>query len=555
MLASLVAVALLGSHFSAVGQCLVPAYGCHGAEYIEHIPRDVLTSRFESFPLFLRILRLPLSIAEADHTYPPLLHVIAALWGSFVGNGIGAVLHLNLLYLLVLGLATGIATRRFSDLLGHGPASVWSSVLAGSTVVLLPAVFGASRRYYYDLPMAAWVTLAFMALCYTPVSVAAALLAAAATAAALLTKWTAGFYLVPLWLFAAVLALRESTWRLRLLAARNIAGAALMVVVLCSPVLVQSATLHHMVPSFFRSIGLEKLPTDIFPTNSFDCAIHQAVVPTESDQGVPSPPPSLGLGVLFYGRGIPRSVVGPLLSLALLVVMIVGLRGWKVLLVASAVCLPAMALFISPIIEPLDERFCLPIVPIAVVGVFAAWDRNQIRPLRIASGGLVVTVGLLQLAAWDGRLALGPKLTGRPSWEERGWSRLDRATCSPDEEYAAFARDACGPEDSRLVVSKESVIHVGIGWLLERECGPIHDAVHPEPDAMEILSEYLAAPDHARPLSLISSRNLESTLGLRPIRSVWLAKTAPPDPEMLFLYRVGGDLASAETCDGVRTAE
>ena len=537
LLVVVVVALVVASHVSAVHRCLVPAHGFLGAEYIEHAQRDALTERLVAYPLPLRIVRLPLFLAEADDTYPALLHVLAALWGSVLGSGIATTLHLNLVYLLALAAVVALATKRFAALLGPAPGGGWSCALAASTAILVPAVFGASRRYYYDFPMAVWVALALLALSYAPWSALAAFLAGLATAGALLTKWTAGFYLLPLWVFATVLAVRECSRQRRLAPLRNIVAAGLFVVVLCSPVLLRSWTLQTAAPGLFRVIGMEVGPTTVRQTNSFDCALGQAVVP-EGEVAIPAPAPAgIGQRIAFYADGIPQAVLGPMLTAALLGICLVGWRGRRTLAVTAGICAPAMVVFVSPLIEPLDERFVLPLVPLALIGAFAAWEQCPSRVLRIASGAVVVAAGLIQIASWDGRIGLGPGWTGRSSWEERGWNRLDRTACSPFDEYVALAEHACGAGDRDLVISERVLEHVAIRWLLVRRCGSLEESIHSERQVTSTLLGLATTPP-ARPLAVIGSQEAPDVMALRPARVVGLSRSELVGSASAYLYLV-----------------
>ena len=167
---AIIAVIVVGSHVLAVHRCTLPVYGYGGAEYIEHETRAQVAAKLDEIPLPLIPLSLPRLLQSTDAAYPAGLHVSAALWSSLFGGGIPSAIHLNLLFLLVLAVGVASATRNLPTVVGRDPGSGWASALAAATLLLTPTFFGSARRYYYDLPMAAWTTLAFAALCRFPLS-------------------------------------------------------------------------------------------------------------------------------------------------------------------------------------------------------------------------------------------------------------------------------------------------------------------------------------------------------------------------------------------------
>ncbi len=469
LLASVFAV-VVASHVAAVSRCPLPVYGDQGAEYLEHSFREQTCRVLEDRSLVGRLWRLPGDLAGQDETYPALLHLAAAAWGAVFGTDASAAIHMNLPLLLLLAASVAWATRRFPTVLGL-PACRWEVVAAASAAVpLLPAVFATARRYYYDLPSTALATLALAALLGLPRSTPAACLAAVATATALLTKWTAGFYLVGPWLLAAALVGLEVHRRRVTTPAARLVGAALLVVMLCSPALRNSRVVHGAVTPLAGVVGLG-WELDTTRGSSLDTALglgsETRSLELDGVEGVRT----LAGRVGFYGRGLVGSSLGPLVAAAILVSLGLGYRRWRLLVLAAALGAPPIGVLLLKV-DVLDERFLFGLLPLLMVAVGAGLDAAPWERARAAVGGALIGAGLLQLAAVDGRLDIGPTLTPRSPIEHRGWSLVDEVPCSPLEDYGELVRRACAvQEEGGVVVIVRGVAeHAAMVWMLERYC-------------------------------------------------------------------------------------
>ena len=537
---TIVAACVLLSHVSAVQRCALPIYGFDGAEYIEHGTRGHVLTELQALPVVLRPVALPRLLRAADSAYPPLLHVVAAYWGSIFGDGVRAAVHLNLVFLVMLATAVAVGTRHLANVVGPRPASWWAASLAACTVLLSPAVFGAARRYYYDLPMTAWIAVAFAALCRTPSSTPALFVASAATTGALLTKWTAGFALVPLWLLAGILALREPSAPRRKRSLVRLAIAALAVAILCLPVLLNSAMFRTSPGD--GADGLDPALATATQASSFDIALGQTGSLPGTEPGGAAQPTAIGQRLGFYGAGLVAAVLGPLVALALLAVISVGLPGWRPLLLALALCVPTLLMLVSPLVTITDERFILPIVPLMVAGSFAMWDRCPYRSPRLGVAGLLLVAGLVQLASWDGRLPLGPAWTGRSSLGCRGWSRLSDTLCSPERAYEELGVRACASAWSggEVIVAETACQHMGIAWMLDRACPEVGYRTVPAEVAADRLTQSHLDSSGVGPLSIVVSPNIAEPTWPEPHLQVWLPEDCNSPEDQLGLYLFGG---------------
>jgi len=469
---ALIAGVVLASHLASVHQCDLPQFGDTGAEYIEHQARQDALERVSGVGWLSQILLLPHHLSQLDGEYPALHHLLAACWGSLFGKGVAASVHLNLVFLAMLAVATAVVAHRIATVwtpegTGRQP---WTVALALVSLLACPAIFATARRYYYDLPMAAWCTVALAAVLLIPRSRGAGAVAAIAAACALMTKWTAGFYVVSVW-GLGLAQLLWPTWKgerarpaLQLLLA---GGLALM---LCLPAILQSAAGTSAVSSAAEMVGVQWEAGEKIH-GSLDHVVAQGA---RSDR--------LGLGsaegrrefvsrLRFYSVGLFRSSVGPLLVLALVVCAGAGRRGWRALAVSAAMAVIPLLLLVAWV-GIRDERFLVPMLPWFAAALGAAWSTCRTQAVRVGTLVAVALVAVLQVTAVDGRLPLPDAFIPRSPTEQRGWNRAGEIPCSPHEEIETFARAACGPAQRGGMVWIEGpvAVHHGLQLYLDRQC-------------------------------------------------------------------------------------
>jgi len=538
---AIVVAFVVGSHVLAVRHCALPVYGYEGAEYIEHRLRMDAVQEFEATPLALQPISVPRLFQTADGPYPLLLHICAALWGSAFGHGIPSVLHLNVLFLLALAVAVAIATRNLPTMLGRERGSPWSASLAASTILLAPTFFGSARRYYYDLPMAMWTTIVFAAFCRFPLSPMAVAVGTIASAAALMTKWNAGFSLVPVWLVAAVVTLRDPLPRRRWRTLRQLAAAGVAVVVLCSPVLFNSSLVRAVLAAPAEVLQLDSNWLEGERESSFDNSLVQARGYGDGSRGMP-PVEALS----FQARGLVECALGPMLAFALLVIAALGWKDWRTQLAVAVLCLPTVLLLSSPAIKVQDERFVLPCVPLLVAGCWLLWDRGRPRALRAATAVVVLLTGLIQLAAWDGHLSLGPRWTGRASTANRGWSRFGDTLCSPYAAYQSVAHGACEASwnGGSVLVARTACQHMGIAWMLEEACPEGGYRCIPDDEAANRVTTAVLEHSRRHPLSILVTTDRSSDEWPIPSERLWIAEDEKNPETTLGMYAFAASIAS-----------
>jgi len=529
-----VVVFVVCAHWMAVRACPVPVYGYDGAEYIEHSHRMDAVREVGAVPLWLLPVTMPRLLRNTDGPYPPLLYLGGAFWGALFGHGIPAAVHLNLLFLAILAAAVACATRDLPTMFGRPRGSAWSAALASSTILLTPAIFGSARRYYYDLPMVAWTMVVFAALCRSPVSLLAVAVGTVASAAALMTKWNAGFVLVPLWLIAAVVAVRDPEKGRRWRTLRQLAAGAVVVVVLCSPTLLNARGVRGVLALPAEALGFDTTELRAERESSLDNSLVQAA--GHGDGGLGMQPMA---ELAFYTEGLVQSALGPMLAVSLLVIALVGFRGWRALPIVAVVGLPTAVLLGSSSAPVQDERFILPCVPLLFVCCWSMWDLGRPKKLRGALAAAAVLAGLTQLAAWDHHLPLDPPWTGRASVALRGWSRPNDTPCSPHAGYQALAEAACEAyrRDGSVIVSYAACRNMGVWYSLNRACTEDGYGCFPGDEAVGRGLAALDDGDPRLPLSVIVAVDRAPDGWPDPAERVWIPQDEVHPRTALGLYR------------------
>lgn len=467
-----VGLAVLLTHIAAVHRCPLYEYGSRGAEYIEHTSRIWALERTADQSLVVQLLAVPFNVAALDFEYPALLHVVAAMWGRVFGEGLAATIHLNLVFGAVLALATGLAAREIARRFGRVEERLlpWVAAMASSTVLLLPAVFATARRYYYDLPMTTWCVVALVALLYLPRSRGAVVVAGGASAAALLTKWTAVFFLIPLWLggLAQLLSAERQPPRRETLRRWLLGG--LLTILLCVPVMVQTSGFQEALGGISEAVGSDWRPQ---PRSmpSLDVVLFRG----SEFVSLPTPPPSgqtmTGFVARFHVDGLVHSSFGPLLLLALAFCLAVGYRSWATTAVGLAFCAIPLAIHVF-IVEVRDERLLLPMLPWAVIMAALAWGSCPFGSVRALTWGLVGVAGVVQMAAVDGKLRLPDPWSMHSPEEHRGWVMAGDEECSPHEEIEAMSQEMCAMfrRGGRLMIDQEVSAHNGFDLYMQWHC-------------------------------------------------------------------------------------
>ncbi len=455
---------LLACHFRSVHRLPLARYGFNGAEIIEHVQRYRAIEATSGSSWWERLWYLGSDLRHLDGVYPALLHLLAAAWAELVGRDISSSIHINLLFLLLLSGATaGLAWEigENSPLFRRG--GWWGGIL----VLLFPAVYGTALRYYYDLPMTAWVALALLAWLKAPVSLPWAVVAGLATGAALLTKWVAALHLLPCLPLALLMLRRKkkaggSRWTVP---GRIFVASALALLPIL-PLLTSSQAwrvMWHKGES--ASFGLGAMTGSFDETFLMSARIASGVpVPGAMDTG-------LGEALSFYGDGLFWSSCGPLFTMAMLFCLVLKLPSrLSLLLTLMGFGLPA--LLIIAFVPIRDERFLLPLLPGVAVLLSSSLASLSGWRVKAASGALLGT-GILQLLSVQGIFLPSFPLSPRGSWELRGFNTFAEEKPSPAPDLARFAAHACAEASFTgvpLAVEPEVLASPWWQWALLTGC-------------------------------------------------------------------------------------
>jgi hypothetical protein len=473
------AALVLAAHVVAVRQCPLPEYGMVGAEYIEHHARGRAIEYTADQSLLTQVVMVPLNLRAMDDEYPALLHLVASMWARVAGQGISASIHLNTLFVLLLAAATAFAARQLAVLTGRVDQAQlpWVAALAASAVLLLPVVFATARRYYYDLPMTAWCALALAALLVTPRWWLAAVVAGMASAAAVSTKWTAGFFLAPVWVACALPLLSVPRWQDRWVPLIRFGVGGLLCLLLCLPLLLHAAGAERFGSLDFAVGGASANRLSLFA----------------ADDRV-----ELLQRLRFTVGGLVTSSVGPLLAMVFAAIVALGVRVWKLLIVVVALCaLPILAMTMS-VDEPITQPRLLPMMPWIVAAVAVAWGAGAWPRGRWLALAAVVGIGAIQVGAVGGWWPLPGQLGPRSPFQQRGWSAVGERTCSPHAEVERLSVAACDVARQGGAVHAEAGVatHHGFRWQLREHCPA---------DVVDDLGLVPAAPDR-RPAAALTTR-------------------------------------------------
>lgn len=472
----LLVVSLLVGH-----RCLrapIAPYGDFGAEYLEHEVRVAQLAVLQEGPVhgwadFL---------GELDREFPPLMHLLTQPLAQLLGNTAEAISWTGLLWLLGLALLSSAIARRLG-----GSKRAGTAAFVG--ILLIPALQGYATRYYYDLPMVTVLWAAVLVALATwdrrPLLGGAAV--TALVVAAVLTKWTA-LALAPLLLLPALAAASARAerpvlrWRPRLLA-------------LGLTVLLSLAAIHGLADLLGADSSLAIMLNDMWP--GLGTAFYGPGSPSLASMllwlgergGVPTER-ALGADLSFYPLALVTSVLSPLLALftaGFILRWIAGSRRGLPLLLGTVLL---QWLFLAGLLNVLDERFLVPLVPALVIAAALGWSELS-APLR--KGLAIATCGAALLASLDFHYSLPtadlPSHTvasydstrrGEPldlelrllgisdSFEQRGWSRWDGQGPSRTEAHQLLweaIRD-CGAKRILLTEAEPSQRPLGsLHWL------------------------------------------------------------------------------------------
>ncbi len=476
LIASALVMALVAvEHLSVVSETPLVCFGMGGAEYIEHIERAAVFERTDGYRSLGRLWALASDLKELDGSYPPLLHILAALWSRAFGQGIQAAVNLNLVFLALLALATALLTQRLRDELVDRPPPTdkateggrpWplrcAPLLAAALVIAAPAMAGAARRYYYDLPMTLAVTAAFAAMLVAHRSWRGALLGGLARALALMFKWTAGFYLMPLWGLAVMRGARRGWGGTRRGAAARLACGAALTIALCLPLLGNSRTVMAPLDRVTSLVGVQ-LEVPLPDRGSFEVSLHQSNQPLVNEFRQDDRLVMTGQRIVWYGDALTHAVAGAALFACLAVFTVVGWRRWRVAVIVTLAALVPLGFLVlqAPV---RDERFLLPLLPWIIAAAAVHWGSARRHGLHTTLALTALAAAVVQLLAFDGVIPLRRQLGLRSSTQLRGWNLVGEAATSPFEAYDAHARDLCRNQEHGVALRIDSEL-IGIrGW-------------------------------------------------------------------------------------------
>ena len=355
-----------------------------------------------------------------DGSYPPLLHLLTLIPGAIVGHRIEDLSWWPGPWILLLGLGIAGVGRAWAEETGLEDRSQFAGALVGALGMAIPAVQGSATRYYYDLPMTAFLWAALALAARDRWAFAGLFWALAA-----LTKWTAlpfgavmftGLLLLPRRLKPVLLtggaaAAVLSCWFL----ARGGMGS-----------LIQMATTFLPQEEAVRE-GLTEPPLWEVAARGVDrlASVQWAHV---------------GLRLRWHAVAGVTSVLSPALAAALLVLLILRRPPWRSVLFAVLLC-GGQWLFLAWLIPVHDQRFMLTATPALLIPAALAVARGT--KLRCEAALLLTLSFLVSIEAqfgpsgpWNRRwLALGSHppsqmLLGRgpflaSSVDGRGWWRAD----------------------------------------------------------------------------------------------------------------------------------
>jgi len=419
------------------------SYGSDGAQYIEHTAR-------------LRLLKMWQQMGDssawrylfdADAAFPPFMHLVTLPAGGLLGHTAADATALSVVWLVVLALATGWIAQRLSN-----SSSVSAAAIGG--ILLVPALHGYATRYYYDLPAISlcWLAAAVVLAGRDRWPLRAATLATLAFVAAVLTKWAALSFGVPLLLAALVVspsprALNDSrpsealwlNWRSRVLVGSLCIAAS---VVMLNGYLQMSGSENSLQSMSATAFGEPSSGASVSaePRGALREALSAAVA-RAGQRGSELNSDHL----MFYPLRLVTSVFSPALSLLLLPLLgawLVWSRlGWSLM----ALLLLGYGGFLLLVMPVLDDRFLVALVPALVLAASFGWaelaeGRQRHFAVAVMAVGLLVLVdfhfGSPSLLNREVMLshphlpdvpptaARGLGATG--SVEQRGWGRADR---------------------------------------------------------------------------------------------------------------------------------
>jgi hypothetical protein len=319
------------------------------------------------------VLRVPWLI---DGEYPPLLHVLTGLMLAPFDHVLGGAVLSGLLWVVLTAVAVGLIAGRLSGRLGRFDPVAAS---AGATSLLLLASFqGQAIRYYYDLPMTAflWLAVAAVLLGWDTRPRSAAVGGGLLFALAGLSKWTAVPFggLMGLGLLGLALVSAPSRRRSRL----KVAAGSGVVAVLVAGAYVVLGILWTSSSSFLSQISTAAWAEE---------PVEMATLPR----------------LLFYPEGIVHAVLSP----ALTVLLCAFLATWVIRSRRGGVLITLVVIgqlgWLTLFLPTQDERFALTAVP-ALLLPGAIGFAHLARRARWFLGPLTVLVAVT--VAWDFHLGL-----------------------------------------------------------------------------------------------------------------------------------------------------
>lgn len=344
-----------------------------------------------------------------DGGFPPALHLITAAIGAVFGQESGTVVWTGLLWLALWG----FAVVRLGAAWSLGPAG---SGFAGAVAMLLPAAHGLALRYYFDLPMGAFLVLSLAAVrrfdreALPDDALAATLWALLACT----TKWTAAPWFV---LGSTATVLAGGGGHLFVRCARGLTPVAAVVLILLA--LGDGSLAFQSVRSMAEGMASDARTA---PPSALASVVGDGVAGMLWTSL--SPERWTACRVLFHPAALVRAWWAPLALIAAAPLLVSGLsrRGpiRTFVLLFSALHLGVAV----GLIRVLDERWDLPWAAVTVLAVAAGFDH-----LRAPLAGKLGAVTLLALLwagthhhfgtppLWHSRLeVIGCSATIWPAW-------------------------------------------------------------------------------------------------------------------------------------------
>jgi len=470
----------------------IDPYGSNGGAWIEHVQAARATLAM-SEAMGGHPGALSWWLVSMDVGFPPVLQLMAIPVTALTNGSPHGLLPITIGLLFLLAWSVARIGRAMT-----GRVDIAAAAFVGT--LLVPSLHGSSLRYYYDLPMTAfvWAAAATMFVHWdrSPRRAAASGLALALLAS--FTKWTAVPFLLCVLLGAALTRRSlpgEPTPTIR----KRPRAVALGLVLSGWFVVVKTYMVLRGGEDSLSFTARESGGTELDPEGGGPGLVFGMVSRMIDRLGhLPEVLDKLG----DYGLGLAVSVFSPLLLAVVVGLLVVGAlrRGAGPWLVTLTVL--GQLGFLLFFVDPIDERFLITLAPALVLGAAVGWGCLGSRGRRVVGIG-ACSLGLLVAADMHHGEPTGPSTwwSGLPVWGEaapdaipppirprgiltssssghRGWARRDAARplrqplrdavdswmreCAPVEVAAADGVDLIGPHGDHDWITWRNLV-----WCLE----------------------------------------------------------------------------------------